>query len=240
MRAVARLRRPGSALGGLVLALGLAGSASPAWADGGGGGAGGGGGGYSPGRSGASRAQEAQEKFEAGERLRERGIELESRAAATGDQAEAGRLRGDARTAFEEALREYERAVRANRGLIRAHNGIGFTRRKLGDYKGALEAYDRALKLNPRFAPAIEYRGEAYLELGRLDDAKGAYMQLFSGERELADLLLGKMQAWVERRRRDAGSLAPSQIEDFARWVGERAEIARQTARLPAHGGASW
>ncbi len=237
MRATARLRGPGSAVCGLLLALGLAGwAASPAWADGGGGG--GGGGGYSPGGSRSSREQKAQEKFEAGERHRERGIELESRAAAAGD--EAGRLRGEARAEFERALREYEGAVRANRDLIRAHNGIGFTRRKLGDYEGALEAYDRALELNPRFAPAIEYRGEAYLELGRLDDAKGAYLQLFASERELADLLMGKMQSWVERRRRDLGSLAPGQIDDFARWVEERAEIARQTARLPAQGGASW
>jgi tetratricopeptide (TPR) repeat protein len=225
----------------LLLALGLAApTASPAWAAGGGGGGGGDGGGYSPGSSGPSRAQKAQEKFEAGERHRQRGIELESRAAASGAPAEAGRLRGEARAEFEQALREYRGAVREKRDLVAAHNGIGFARRKLGDYEGALEAYDRALELKPRFALAIEYRGEAYLELGRLDDAKGAYLQLFDGERELADQLLGKMQAWVVRRRQDPSALAPGQIEDFSRWVEERAEIARQTARLPAQGGAGW
>jgi tetratricopeptide (TPR) repeat protein len=33
-------------------------------------------------------------------------------------------------------------------------------------------AYDRALKLRPRYPEALEYLGEAYVKMGRLDDAR--------------------------------------------------------------------
>ena len=48
-----------------------------------------------------------------------------------------------------------------------AHNLLGFAYRKLGDYDRALKAYDRALELNPHHRGALEYLGEAYLELDR-------------------------------------------------------------------------
>jgi tetratricopeptide (TPR) repeat protein len=54
-----------------------------------------------------------------------------------------------------------------------AHNLMGFAYRKLGDYDRALEAYDRALELNPHHRGALEYLGEAYLELDRPELAKG-------------------------------------------------------------------
>jgi tetratricopeptide (TPR) repeat protein len=54
-----------------------------------------------------------------------------------------------------------------------AYNLMGFAYRRLGDYDKALEAYDRALKLNPHHRGALEYLGEAYLELDRPELAKG-------------------------------------------------------------------
>jgi tetratricopeptide (TPR) repeat protein len=53
-----------------------------------------------------------------------------------------------------------------------AYNLLGFAYRKLGDYDRALEAYDRALDLNPHHRGALEYLGEAYLELDRPELAK--------------------------------------------------------------------
>jgi tetratricopeptide (TPR) repeat protein len=53
-----------------------------------------------------------------------------------------------------------------------AHNLLGFAYRKLGDYDRALEAYHRALELNPHHRGALEYLGEAYLELDRPELAK--------------------------------------------------------------------
>lgn len=53
-----------------------------------------------------------------------------------------------------------------------AHNLMGFAYRKLGDYDRALQAYDRALELNPHHRGALEYLGEAYLELDQPELAK--------------------------------------------------------------------
>jgi tetratricopeptide (TPR) repeat protein len=48
-----------------------------------------------------------------------------------------------------------------------AYNLLGFAHRKLGDYDRALEFYDKALDLNPHNRGALEYLGEAYLEMGQ-------------------------------------------------------------------------
>lgn len=49
----------------------------------------------------------------------------------------------------------------------KAHNLLGFAYRKLGDYHRALAHYGTALDLNPHHRGAMEYLGEAYLELDR-------------------------------------------------------------------------
>jgi tetratricopeptide (TPR) repeat protein len=50
---------------------------------------------------------------------------------------------------------------------------MGFAYRKLGDYDRALQQYDRALALNPHHRGALEYLGEAYLEMDQPQLAKG-------------------------------------------------------------------
>ena len=67
-----------------------------------------------------------------------------------------------------------------------AHNLMGFAYRKLGDYPAALDAYDKALTLNPHNRGALEYLGEAYLELDRPDDAKATLDRLADACRLLA------------------------------------------------------
>jgi tetratricopeptide (TPR) repeat protein len=217
----------------LALTLLLAASVASAAGGGGGGGAAGGG-------TVSSRDERATRKYLAGEKHRDRALEHASRAAAAESPSKREEYQRDARKEFERAIRNFESAARIKKDFAHAYNEIGFARRKLGDYAGALEAYDRALDIEPRLAQAIEYRGEAYLELGRLEDAKGAYMQLFRGARELADLLMEKMDAWVERHRDDPGDLDSESIEAFARWVEERAEIAQQTASVTGRAARSW
>ncbi len=53
-----------------------------------------------------------------------------------------------------------------------AYNLAGHAHRKLGDYERALAFYDQALDLNPHHRGALEYLGEAYLELDRPADAE--------------------------------------------------------------------
>ena len=136
--------------------------------------------------------------------------------------------------AYNKALEEFTTAVSNRSDMVEAWNYIGFANRHLGAYAESLEAYDHALSLNPKYFQAVEYRGEAYLGLNRLDDAKSAYMDLFRDARPLSDELLTAMQKWVAERRQEAKGVAAAQIDEFEKWLGERGTIAKQTASLGA------
>jgi tetratricopeptide (TPR) repeat protein len=124
--------------------------------------------------------------------------------------------------------------------MYQAWNYIGFANRHLGSYDAALSAYAQALELNPGYPDAIEYRGEAYLGLNRIDEAKEAYMTLFKESRSLADLLMTAMRRWTDERRREPGGLTPEAVEAFSKWVEERSGIAAQTASLAIGARAAW
>ncbi len=80
-----------------------------------------------------------------------------------------------------------------------AYNLSGFAYRKLGDYNRALESYDQALKLNPHNRGALEYLGEAYLEMDRPKDAQAMLDRLDAECRRLADRAGGKQPDCEER-----------------------------------------
>jgi Flp pilus assembly protein TadD len=53
-----------------------------------------------------------------------------------------------------------------------AYNLLGYSYRKLGIFKQAKKAYDRALRLDPGHVGANEYLGELYVQTGQIDKAK--------------------------------------------------------------------
>ncbi|HVY80295.1 MAG TPA: tetratricopeptide repeat protein [Steroidobacteraceae bacterium] len=170
-----------------------------------------------------------------------RAVSKADKYAASADKASDARKKEKAaqkaNERYADARGKFEQVVQLAPTMPEAWNYLGYTRRKLGDYDAALAAYDQALALKPSFAEAIEYRGEAYLRMKRLDDAKAAYLDLFSSNRKLADKLLDSMKSWVDAQRRasDAG------VEEFAKWVQERSQIAGQTTALTRAGaGSSW
>jgi tetratricopeptide (TPR) repeat protein len=175
--------------------------------------------------------QRADQHYNRGIKLREKAWELEEKAAAA-SAGERAKLEGKIEKTYRKAAREYESAVELDRNHYRAHSDLGYALRKLGDYDAALAAYGQALEMVPNYAEAIEYRAEAYLGLGRLEDAKEAYLQLFAGDRERADMLMEAMQQWVEHHRQDPGGHDPATVESFAEWVSQRAGLADQTASL--------
>ncbi len=73
---------------------------------------------------------------------------------------------------FEQAIPLLEQVVAKNSGDADAYNLLGFSSRKLGKLEQALAYYDTALRINPKHRGAHEYRGEAYLQMGKLDMAK--------------------------------------------------------------------
>ena len=195
------------------------------------GGGGGGGGGF--GGSGASPKEIALAHFQRGEDARKDALESFQAAQAAADGAAKQEALESATGKLKRALRAYKEATRADRKAYFAWNGMGFCQRMLGDNDAALKSYERALKIEPGFPQAVEYRGEAYLNLGRLDEAKAAYMDLFARERALADLLLRKMQAWVAAARQNQQAPeAQVRLDEFAKWVDERAALAQQSASL--------
>jgi tetratricopeptide (TPR) repeat protein len=145
--------------------------------------------------------------------------------AAAGDAT--GKLPAAAKTAYTKAREKFSAATKADPKLAQAWNGVGYTSRKLGDYKAALAAYDKAIELRAGYPEATEYRGEAYLALDRTEDAKQAYLDLFAVNRGLAGKLLESMKKWAALPGKNKDD-----VEDLNDFINERTQIAAQTASL--------
>ena len=147
----------------------------------------------------------------------------------------------DAEKAYRRARKKFQDATTWAPELAEAWNGVGYTQRKLGSYIAALSAYEQALKLKPGYAEAIEYRGEAFLGLNRIEDAKQAYLDLFAANRTLSNTLLESMRSWIQARRATPNGVEVAALTELEKWVNERTQIAAQTAALTRAGSpASW
>jgi tetratricopeptide (TPR) repeat protein len=173
----------------------------------------------------------ARAAYNSGIEHKDKGLKLEQKAAA--DQAKDQQKNlAKAKNEFEKSLKDFKKAADIVPSLPQAYNGMGFAYRKLGDYATALEMYNKALQLAPDFADALEYRGEAYLGLNRLDDAKQAYLQLFASDRKQADILMKSMSEWVTKRQADPAGVDPSAVAAFESWLKERSTLAGQTTQM--------
>jgi tetratricopeptide (TPR) repeat protein len=208
-----------------ILAIPLAASAS------GGGGGGGGGSISAPSRQ-LTPEEQAKAAYNQGVRIVKQADKYAKNADEATDAKKKAKATERAQSQYAKAREHFVGAVQRSRSMHEAWNYIGYTSRKLGEYNDALAAYGEALRLKPDYREAIEYRGVAYLALNRIEDAKAAYMTLFKDARPLADQLMGEMQKWVASRRADAASVPAADIDAFAQWIDERANIAQQTASL--------
>ena len=161
---------------------------------------------------------------------KDKGLKLEQKAAT--EQKDQQKNLTKAKSEYEKSLKDFKKASELAPNLFQAYNGMGFAYRKMGDYTKALEMYDKALQMAPGFPDAIEYRGEAYLALNRVEDAKQAYMELFASDRKQADLLMKAMVDWVARRHADPAGVDPAALSTFESWIKERSTLAGQTAQM--------
>jgi tetratricopeptide (TPR) repeat protein len=76
------------------------------------------------------------------------------------------------------AERAYRDAVRLDPALPEGWNGLGFALRNQKKYTESIAAYEEALKRRPNYAQALEYLGEAYVQLGKLDEARAIHARL--------------------------------------------------------------
>jgi tetratricopeptide (TPR) repeat protein len=180
-----------------------------------------------------SPTEQAQDLYNQGVHDVAKAKDYEKDAAKAGaDDKKVAKALEKAQKSYAYALQEFQKAVDKNVTLFQAWNYVGFCQRHLGHYQEALDAYGKALELNPKYGEAYEYRAEAYLGLNRLAEAKESYMQLFPVARPLADELMASMHHWVEEHQKDAKGVSADDLAAFAKWVDERAAIAQQTASL--------
>jgi tetratricopeptide (TPR) repeat protein len=146
----------------------------------------------------------------------------------------------EAQEYYSSALAKFQQAAQNDPRMPEAWNYVGYTNRKLGNYDTALTAYGQALTLKPGYPDALEYRGEAFLGLNRVADAQQAYLDLFAGDRVLADKLLAAMKSWLATQRASS-SADTNTVNELDKWIQERTAIAGQTASLTREGAAaSW
>jgi tetratricopeptide (TPR) repeat protein len=82
--------------------------------------------------------------------------------------------------------------IRDKPGHADALNYLGYSHRKLGEFKQSLAYYTKALEIDPGHRRANEYLGELYLQMGQLSSAEKQLARLddlcFWGCKELDDL----------------------------------------------------
>ncbi len=174
----------------------------------------------------------AEDPVAAAQRLYNDGVKLVQKADKISDDAKK------ADKGYVAALKKFESAVERNPQQAEGWNYVGYCRRKTGDHGGALGAYDEALRLKPGFPEALEYRGHAYLGLGRIADSQRDYVDLFGRNRALAGQLLAGMRVWSATQRSGGNSDAKA-LDQLDAWIAEREKAAQQTAALSRAGSAA-
>lgn len=176
--------------------------------------------------------QEATELYNDGISYRDKAAKLEKEAAVATDVRKREKLEAKAKDRHESSIKKFAGATARNPKLFQAWGSLGYAHRKVGDFKASLDAYARALEIQPNYTPAIEYRAEAYLGLNRIDDVKAAYMTLFNLDRPRADELAAAVEKWLEKRKADPSGVDPGTLDEFSKWAQERKQLASQTSSL--------
>ena len=169
-----------------------------------------------------SPEEASRKRFRSGIKQRDRALKAERKAAAASSEKARAKHLKRARKAFEKAIVKQGEALQLDPQNHAAANELGFALRKTGEYRKAIGAYNYALDLAPDFHAATEYRGEAFLALGMLEQTRQSYMVLFRNDPTLAAMLMAKMDAWLTARD---GALSENE-QAFAAWVEERKRLA--------------
>lgn len=163
----------------------------------------------------ADAAMSARLNYNLGYERFEKTQQLEN--ASAGLKGAKAREAGEAvRKGYEEARERFRTASSADPAMKEAWNLLGYTSRRLGDYDESLEAYQKALALQPDYPEAIEYRAELFLLTGRLEEVKGAYAQLLKSSPSYAGVLKQSIQAWLGAQKPAAGDAGR---DAFAAWA---------------------
>ncbi|HKU13320.1 MAG TPA: tetratricopeptide repeat protein [Steroidobacteraceae bacterium] len=194
--------------------IALLGAVTAAYADGPGG--------YRPKESGVVPVSEqgAIDAYTAGYASILRAEHAENLAAASSSDAERQAALRDAQKAYQASLPDFATATRLDASMHEAYTYLGYANRKLGRYDESLRAYEQALKINPNAVYAIEYQGEAFLGLNRVDEARFNFLRLYALDQHQAAKLLHAIRGWMK-----ANSTKPPTGIDMpalATWIAEK------------------
>lgn len=167
--------------------------------------------------------QSAIEAYNSGYAAIQKADHAQALAEAAADAGEKKKSQRMAQQAYKESLRHFEAAVRLDASMHEAYTYLGYANRKLGRHSRALDAYERALRINPDYSHAIEYQGQALLGLNRIDAARFNYLRLYALDKSQAAKLLRAMQSWVLAR----ADSEEAEVRDFAAWVAQRTALTR-------------
>jgi len=185
-------------------------------------------------------AQQAAMRYNHGLKQQMKGDEAEKQAAAAPDEKKRAKAMSTAQKAWQNAREDYEFAVKLDAQHYQAYGALGYVLRKQGDFNGSLGSYARALQIKPGFTPAIEYRGEAYLGLNKIEEAKADYITLFATDRANADTLARAMTSWIDGKKKNPAGVDAAVVDDLSKWLESRQEIAAKTSALLPPKDAKW
>ena len=128
----------------------------------------------------------------------------------------AGGKDKNAQKKFKRALERATSATALDSNYFEAWNLVGFAARKLSDYPRSLAAYGRCLSIQPGYAAAREYLGEAYIELGRIREAREqlAWLERLNAADQVRTLS-GRINEW-QTAHPDSQPPAPAARPDSA------------------------
>ena len=113
---------------------------------------------------------------------------------------------------------------------------LGYKRHIVGDFKGAIAYYQRALELDPNLAPTYEGLAAAYNSLSERDLAASAYTRAYELRARMTEpSRLGTeylYYAWVTGEREKAYSVLLQSVQTFPRNVSARLNLASCLAFL--------
>ncbi|UCE11130.1 MAG: tetratricopeptide repeat protein [Candidatus Thorarchaeota archaeon] len=93
------------------------------------------------------------------------------------------------------AIEVYKRALEANAESIQALNELGLVQIHVGDQIEAIEAFDRAIAIDPKDPTGHSNKAEAYLTTGSFDDALRTAQTGLKEAKDSAILLVKKARA---------------------------------------------
>jgi tetratricopeptide (TPR) repeat protein len=172
----------------------------------------------------------AAKAYAAGTKSMAKAHELEDAIAKTSDPDKKAKAVSKLEDTYARALDQFTEVLRNKNDMYDAWNQIGYVHLRFGAFRESIDDYNHALALKPDLLEATQHRGEAYLGIDHLDEAKAVYMDLFFHARPMADQLMVGMQAWVQSHRAAPNGMRVADIDAFDKWVQEREGIAKTTA----------